>query len=75
MIGIKTYKAKLLLTLTSREGQKFEQVVELVIDADSKEEAEKRVKDLDASVKLDSIAITSIHHVGTKTRAALKTSH
>ena len=75
MIGIKTYKAKLLLTLTSREGQKFEQVVELVIDADSKEEAEKRVKDLDASVKLDSIAITSIHHVGTKTRAALKKSH
>ena len=75
MIGIKTYKAKLFLTLTSREGQKFEQVVELVIDADSKEEAEKRVKDLDASVKLDSIAITSIHHVGTRTRAALKKSH
>ena len=39
MIGIKTYKAKLFLTLTSPEGQKFEQVVELVIDADSKKEA------------------------------------
>ncbi|XXK23163.1 hypothetical protein ACMAY5_05295 [Arenicellales bacterium nBUS_48] len=75
MIGIKTYKAKLLLTLTSPEGQRFEQRVELVIDADSKEEAEKRVKDLAASVTLDSIAITSIHHVGTKTRAELKHSH
>ena len=46
-----------------------------MIDADSKEEAEKRLKNLDASVKLDSIAITSIHHVGTKTRAELKKSH
>ncbi|MCP4951098.1 MAG: hypothetical protein GY922_04535 [Proteobacteria bacterium] len=75
MIGIKTYKAKLLLTLTSPEGQEFDQGVELVIDADSKEEAERIVKDLDASVKLDSIAITSIHHVGTKTLAELKHSH
>ena len=41
----------------------------------NEEDAERIVKDLDASVKLDSIAITSIHHVGTRTRAALKKSH
>ena len=51
MIGIKTYKAKLLLTLTSPDGHEFDQGVELVIDADSKEDAERIVKDLDASVK------------------------
>ena len=64
VIGIKTYKASLKLTMTTSAGERFEENIDIVVDADSKEEAEKRLKGLCASVQVDDVRITSVHHVG-----------
>ncbi len=42
----------------------FDERVDIVLDADSKEEAKARLENLHASVELDDIRITSVHHVG-----------
>tara|TARA_Y100000310_G_scaffold322606_1_gene381811 strand:+ start:265 stop:471 length:207 start_codon:yes stop_codon:yes gene_type:complete len=39
VIGIKTYKVSLKLTMTTSDGESFEQDIDIVIDADSREEA------------------------------------
>ena len=43
---------------------KFDESVDIVLDADSKDEAKARLENLDASVEVDDIRITSVHHVG-----------
>ena len=42
----------------------FDERVDIVLRADSKEEAKARLENLDASVEVDDIRITSVHHVG-----------
>ena len=64
VIGIKTYKVSLKLMLKTRDGECFEQEIDVVVDADSKEEAENRLQDLRASVQIEDVRITSVHHVG-----------
>jgi len=68
VIGIKTYKVSLKLMLTTRDGERFEQGIDVVVDADSKEEAENRLQDLRASVQIEDVRITSVHHVGREVR-------
>ena len=68
VIGIKTYKVSLKLMLTTRDGECFEQEIDVVVDADSKEEAENRLQDLRASVQIEDVRITSVHHVGREVR-------
>ena len=68
VIGIKTYKVSLKLVLTTRDGERFEQGIDVVVDADSKEEAENRLQDLRASVQIEDVRITSVHHVGREVR-------
>ncbi len=68
VIGIKTYKVSLKLMLTTRDGERFEQGIDVVVDADSKEEAENRLEDLRASVQIEDVRITSVHHVGREVR-------
>ena len=68
VIGIKTYKVSLKLMLTTRDGERFEQGIDVVVDADSKEEAENRLQDLRASVQIEDVRITSVHHVGREMR-------
>ncbi|RZO16660.1 MAG: hypothetical protein EVB04_02285 [Candidatus Thioglobus sp.] len=69
MIGIKTYKASLKLMLATLDGECFEQGIDVVINADSKEEAEKRLEGLRASVQIEDVRITSVHHVGREVRS------
>jgi uncharacterized phosphosugar-binding protein len=64
VIGIKTYKASLKVTIRTSTGEVFDERVDIVLDADSKEEAKARLENLHASVELDDIRITSVHHVG-----------
>ena len=54
--------------LTTRDGERFEQGIDVVVDADSKEEAENRLEDLRASVQIEDVRITSVHHVGREVR-------
>lgn len=54
--------------LTMRDGERFEQGIDVVVDADSKEEAENRLQDLRASVQIEDVRITSVHHVGREVR-------
>ena len=68
VIGIKTYKVSLKLVLATRDGERFEQGIDVVVDADSKEEAENRLQDLRASVQIEDVRITSVHHVGREVR-------
>ena len=68
VIGVKTYKVSLKLMLTTRDGECFEQEIDVVVDADSKEEAENRLQDLRASVQIEDVRITSVHHVGREVR-------
>ena len=68
VIGIKTYKASLKLMLATLDGECFEQDIDVVINADSKEEAEKRLEGLRASVQIEDVRITSVHHVGREVR-------
>jgi hypothetical protein len=68
VIGVKTYKVSLKLMLTTRDGECFEQEIDVVVDADSKEEAENRLQDLRASVQIEDVRITSVHHVGREMR-------
>ena len=68
VIGVKTYKVSLKLMLTTRDGERFEQGIDVVVDADSKEEAENRLQDLRASVQIEDVRITSVHHVGREVR-------
>ena len=68
VIGIKTYKASLKLILATLDGESFEQGIDVVINADSKEEAEKRLEGLRASVQIEDVRITSVHHVGREVR-------
>ncbi len=68
VIGIKTYKVSLKLVLTTRDGERFEQGIDVVVDADSKEEAENRLQDLRSSVQIEDVRITSVHHVGREVR-------
>ena len=69
VIGIKTYKASLKLMLATLDGECFEQGIDDVITADSKEEAEKRLEGLRASVQIEDVRITSVHHVGREVRS------
>ena len=69
VIGIKTYKASLKLMLATLDGECFEQGIDVVINADSKEEAEKRLEGLCASVQIEDVRITSVHHVGREVRS------
>ena len=69
VIGIKTYKASLKLMLATLDGEYFEQGIDVVINADSKEEAEKRLEGLRASVQIEDVRITSVHHVGREVRS------
>ena len=69
VIGIKTYKASLKLMLATLDGECFEQGIDVVINADSKEEAENRLEGLRASVQIEDVRITSVHHVGREVRA------
>ena len=69
VIGIKTYKASLKLMLATLDGECFEQGIDVVINADSKEEAEKRLEGLRASVQIEDVRITSVHHVGREVRS------
>ena len=64
VIGIKTYKASLKVTIKTSTGKVFDESVDIVLDADSKEEVKARLENLDASVEVDDIRITSVHHVG-----------
>ena len=64
MIGIKLYKASLKVRIRTSTGEVFDESVAIVLDADSKEEAKARLENLEASVELDDIRITSVHHVG-----------
>ena len=64
VIGIKTYKASLKVTFRTSTGEAFDERVDIVLDADSKEEAKSRLENLDAAVEVDDIRITSVHHVG-----------
>ena len=64
VIGIKTYKASLKVTIRTSTGEVFDERVDIVLDADSKEEAKARLENLHASAELDDIRITSVHHVG-----------
>ncbi len=64
VIGIKTYKASLKVTFRTSTGEAFDERVDIVLDADSKEEVKARLENLDASVEVDDIRITSVHHVG-----------
>ena len=64
VIGIKTYKASLKLRIRTSTGEVFDESINIVLDADSKEEAKARLENLQASVELDDIRITSVHHVG-----------
>ena len=68
VIGVKTYKVSLKLMFTTRDGECFEQEIDVVVDADSKEEAENRLQDLRASVQIEDVRITSVHHVGREVR-------
>ena len=68
VIGVKTYKVSLKLMRTTRDGECFEQEIDVVVDADSKEEAENRLQDLRASVQIEDVRITSVHHVGREVR-------
>ena len=68
VIGVKTYKVSLKLMLTTRDGECFEQEIDVVVDADSKEEAENRLQDLRVSVQIEDVRITSVHHVGREVR-------
>ena len=54
--------------LTTRDGERFEQGIDVVVDADSKEEAENRLEGLRASVQIEDVRITSVHHVGREVR-------
>ena len=69
VFGIKTYKASLKLMLATLDGECFEQGIDVVINADSKEEAEKRLEGLRASVQIEDVRITSVHHVGREVRS------
>ena len=64
VIGIKTYKASLKVTIRTSTGEVFDESVDIVLDADSKEEAKARLKNLQASAEVGDIRITSVHHVG-----------
>ncbi len=64
VIGIKTYKVSLKLAMTTLDGECFERDIDIVVDADSREEAEKRLQGLRTSVQIEDVRITSIHHVG-----------
>ena len=64
VIGIKTYKASLKVKFRTSTGEAFDERVDIVLDADSKEEAKARLENLDASVEVDDFRITSVHHVG-----------
>ena len=64
VIGIKTYKASLKVSIKTSTGIVFDESVHIVLDAVSKEEAKARLENLQASVELDDIRITSVHHVG-----------
>jgi hypothetical protein len=68
VIGVKTYKVSIKLMLTTRDGECFEQEIDVVVDADSKEEAENRLQDLRASVQIEDVRISSVHHVGREVR-------
>ncbi|MDP6398710.1 MAG: hypothetical protein QGH58_02700 [Arenicellales bacterium] len=50
--------------MTTSDGESFEQDIDIVIDADSREEAKRRLQGLRASVQIEDVRITSIHHVG-----------
>ena len=54
--------------LATLDGECFEQGIDVVINADSKEEAEKRLEGLRASVQIEDVRITSVHHVGREVR-------
>ena len=64
VIGIKTYKASLKVKFRTSTGEVFDERVDIVLRADSKEEAKARLENLDASVEVGDIRITSVHHVG-----------
>ena len=55
--------------LATLDGECFEQGIDVVINADSKEEAEKRLEGLRASVQIEDVRITSVHHVGREVRS------
>ena len=55
--------------LATLDGEYFEQGIDVVINADSKEEAEKRLEGLRASVQIEDVRITSVHHVGREVRS------
>ena len=51
-------------------GEQFEESVDIVLTADSKEEAEMRLKNVRASVEVNDVRITSVHHVGRAVKPA-----
>ena len=55
--------------LATLDGECFEQGIDVVINADSKEEAEKRLEGLRTSVQIEDVRITSVHHVGREVRS------
>ncbi len=74
VIGIKTYKVSLKLAMTTLDGECFEQEIDIVVDADSRGEAERRLQGLRTSVQIEDVRITSIHHVGRKVKPFLTKS-
>ena len=46
VIGIKTYKASLKVTFRTSTGEAFDERVDIVLDADSREEVKARLEDL-----------------------------
>ena len=50
VIGIKTYKASLKVTFRTSTGEVFDESVDIVLDADSKDEAKARLENLDAGL-------------------------
>jgi len=68
VIGTKSYKACLKVTLTTSDGEHFEDMIDVILSADSKEDAQERLCDLAASASVEDIRITSVHHVGRETK-------
>ena len=66
MIGTKEYKAQLGLTVIASDGSTIDQNITVVVQGDSKEQVEARLKNARASVTLRDVKITSVHHVGRK---------
>jgi hypothetical protein len=68
VIGTKSYKACLKVTLTTPDGERFEEEIDIILSADSKKDVQERLRDLTASVSVEDVRITSVHHVGRKTK-------